>query len=140
MKTISYDKIDIDVLLDIKTFSNIELIKCLKLTFSKEGINKNYGSIIIIFMTTIFISIIIISNVNLKKYISKIIRLALKIHFNSNPNKKKIVKTYYSSKMIKDLPNNCSQSKQYSQSQSLSNIFDVNSQFFISLLLIVPLT
>ena len=128
MKTISYDKIDIDVLLDIKTFSNIELIKCLKLTFSKEGINKNYGSIIIIFMTTIFISLIIVFNINKDKYISKIIRLALKIHFNSNPNKKKIVKTYYSSKMIKDLPNNCSQSKQYSQSQSLSNIFDVNSQ------------
>ena len=112
MKTISYDKIDIDVLLDIKTFSNIELIKCFKLTFSKEGLNKNYGSLIIIIMTTIFISLIITNNLNQRKYISKIIRLALKANNVRNPIRKK---------------NSRNKLLIYNNNQSIRNLIETNS-------------
>ena len=112
MKTISYDKIDIDVLLDIKTFSNIELIKCFKLTFSKEGLNKNYGSLIIIIMTTIFISLIITNNLNQRKYISKIIRLALKANNVRNPTRKK---------------NSRNKLLIYNNNQSIRNLIETNS-------------
>ena len=39
IKIISYNN-DLKSILDIKTVSNIELIKCYKLTFSKDGLNK----------------------------------------------------------------------------------------------------
>ena len=129
MKTISYDKIDIDTLLDIKTFSNIELIKCFKLTFSKYGIKNNYGSIIIIIMITIFISLILIYNINQKKYISKILVNALNLNKIRNPMKKKYFKVRYNSKTMKETSDNNIQSK-YQSIKDLINIspIKVNKQ------------
>ena len=80
IKIISYDKMDIDAFLDFKTISNIDIIKCYKLTFSSEGLNNNYGNFIIIVFIVIFISLIIFYHVNEKSAISKLLKRALKVN------------------------------------------------------------
>ena len=101
IKKISYEKFDVNTFFDIKTFSNIELIKCFKLTFSKNGLNKNYGFLIELFMISIFISLIILYNIYRKKAIARIIRLALKVNNFENPPRKS-TNFYNSSKIISD--------------------------------------
>ena len=124
IKIISYDN-DLKSILDIKTVSNIELIKCYKLTFSKDGLKNNYGCIILIIMISIFISLIIAYNINHKKYISKILRLALKVNHYGNPIRKKSLKSHYSAKQIKEpFDNNNNKNKQ--QSQSIRELIDGN--------------
>ena len=122
IKKIKYDK-DLKSILDLKTISNIELIKCFKLTFSKEGLNNNYGCIILLIMISIFISLIIIYNINQKKYISKILRLALKVNNYGNPIKKKTLNIHNSSKQVKDSVDN---TKNKQQSQSIRELIDDN--------------
>ena len=131
IKTISYDKINIDSFFDIKTFSNIELIKCFKLAFSKNGFIDNYGSIIIVFMTTIFICLIIIYLLYQKQLISRIIRLALKVNNLQNPPRIKGIHFTVRNKSKKDVFNynkHDNQSKQIQQSQTIRHLFDTNSQ------------
>ena len=88
IKTITYDKLDINTLFDIKTITNIELIKCFKLVFSKNGIYNNYGSIIIICFISIFLLLIILYHINERRSISSILRKALKANNIETPPKK----------------------------------------------------
>ena len=133
IKTISYEKMDINTFFDIKSFSNIELIKCFKLTFSKNGLLKNYGCFIIISMTTIFIFLIIFYNINQKQLISRIIRLALKVYSIDNPPRRKSLSIHYSAKIIHDPKDfnkhkdqsNHNHSKQQ-QSQTIRNLIEPN--------------
>ena len=77
-------------LLNFKTISNIELIKCYKLTFSLEGMTKNYGSKILGFCIVSYLALIIIYLINRKTSISKILKRILKMNsFENNPPKKK---------------------------------------------------
>ena len=75
-------------LLDIKTISNIELIKCYKLTFSIEGITKNYGYIIIIFFIVSYLVLIVVYLCHQKPSISKILKRVIKMNNYSNPPRK----------------------------------------------------
>ncbi len=89
-KRISYKKMNITNLLNFKTVSNIELIKCYKLTFSLEGMTKNYGSKILGFCIVSYLALIIIYLINRKTSISKILKRILKMNsFENNPPKKK---------------------------------------------------
>ena len=121
IKKISYDKMDINNFLDLKTISNIELIKCFKLTFSKKGINNNYGNIILISNSGIFIFLIIFYEINQKKSISRILRLAL--NSMTSPPKRKSVSFHYSLKLSRQpisMNNNTNSNNQISQSKQQS--------------------
>ena len=132
IKTISYEKLDVNTFFDIKSFSNIELIKCFKLTFSKYGLQDNYGSIILLFMTSAFISLIIIFNIKKKPSISRIIRLALKVNKIESPPRKSL-KMHYSAKIIND-PKDSSKHKEHrnqsrqQQSQTIRHLIEPNIQ------------
>ena len=90
MKIISYRDMNLTNLFDIKTISNIELIKCYKLAFSLEGQENNYGSLILIVMILIYISIFVFHLIKKKSSISQILRRALKLNiFPSPPRKEK---------------------------------------------------
>ena len=124
IKTISFDKIDINTFLDIKSLSNIELIKCFILTFSKIGQNKNYGSIILICMTIIFVSLIILYFLRQKTSISRILRLALKSNGFESPPKRKSISIHYSSKDNEAY--NISNNQTKGQAQTIRNLIDIN--------------
>ena len=130
IKTISYEKLDVNTFFDIKSFSNIELIKCFKLTFSKNGLVKNYGFMIVLIMTSIFISLLILYNINQKRSISRIIRIVLKINNIENPPRKS-VNIHYSAKIISDTNDYSkhieqrNQSKQQ-QSQTIRRLIEPN--------------
>ena len=87
-KKISFEYMNMSSLLDIKIVSNIELIKCFELTFSIEGMTKNYGSIIIIIFIVSYIALIIVHLINQKTSISKILKRMLKMNGFENPPKK----------------------------------------------------
>ena len=106
IKIISYENMDINTFLDIKTFSNIELIKCFKLAISKAGINKNYGNIILLCNICIFISFITFYEINQKKLISNILRLVLLSNGIKNPPRKKTVSFNISMKNRREHINN----------------------------------
>ena len=95
---ISLNRLGSSILFDIKSLSNIEIIKCYKLTFSKSGQTGNYGSLLLIFMIIFFIVLIIIFFINEKYSISNILRKALSD--KGNPPKKvktKLTKNYLDS-------------------------------------------
>lgn len=122
IKTISYDKMDIKNFLDIKTFSNIGLIKCYKLTFSKVGLNKNYGNIILLYNIGIFISFFILYEINQKKLVSRILRLVLLSIGIKNPPKKKCVDFHFVKKNSRKSLNLISRNNQ--QSQTIRDLID----------------
>ena len=133
IKTISYEKLDVNTFFDIKSFSNIELIKCFKLTFSKNGLLNNYGSMLIFFMTLIFISLIILYNIKKKTSVSRIIRLALKINNIEYPPRRKSLNIHFSAKTINDkndlnkLKDQRNQNKPL-QSQTIRHLIEANDQ------------
>ena len=87
VKTLSFSKMGAATFLDIKTLANIEIIKCYKLPFTKEGEIKNYGSFILIFMIICYIILIIYFFCNEKTSISNILRKALNLDQKFNPPK-----------------------------------------------------
>ena len=124
MKKISFNKLDLNTLLDLKTFSNIELIKCYKLTFSKKGISNNYGSIIIILLTASFIGLIIIYLSDQKKLISRILRLALKAGEILIPPRKKTLNEHFSSRVIQEPSNSNHNNKNMHQTSTIRDLID----------------
>ena len=92
IETLSLNKLGSSILFDIKTLSNIEIIKCYKLTFSKIGQIDNYGSLLLIFMIIVFLVLIIYFFINEKYAISNILRKALSD--KGNPPKKMKTKIY----------------------------------------------
>ena len=125
VKAISYDKMDIEAFLDFKTISNVDIIKCYKLTFSLEGLKNNYGSIIIIFFIVVFISLIIFYHVNEKSAISRLLRIALKTNeikiLNPPHRNKKMINIDKNIYIIND--NN----DKKSQTKSIQNLIDNHS-------------
>ena len=55
VEVIKFDKNDMKSFLSIKTYANFAVLKCYKLTFSKLGQEKNYGSFLLIFLIIIYI-------------------------------------------------------------------------------------
>ena len=96
---ISFDKEKfLNKFVDINNIMNIKLLKCYKLLFTKEGIIKNIGSYIILFI----IIISIISNVIfLFKGFKKLCNIIEKI-INFRQNMKNITKSQYSQKKTKN--------------------------------------
>ena len=104
VETVSLNKLGSSILFDIKTLSNIEIIKCYKLTFSRIGQVGNYGSLILISMIAFFIALIIAFYINEKYSISNILRKALTE--KANPIKK--IKTKLSHNYLNFVTNNSS--------------------------------
>ena len=52
---IKFDKNDLGSYFNIKTYTNLEIIRCYKLVFSKEGQSKNFGSYILLLIIFLFI-------------------------------------------------------------------------------------
>ena len=104
IETLSLNKLGSSILFDIKTLSNIEIIKCYKLTFSRIGQVGNYGSLILISMIAFFIALIIAFYINEKYSISNILRKALTE--KANPIKK--MKTKLAKHYLNFLANNSS--------------------------------
>ena len=126
IKTISYDKFDIQGFLDIKTISNIDIMKCFKLTFSLNGLNKNFGNIIIIIFIALYIILIIVYHLNEKREISRLLYFALKAsNFTENPphKNKRSLKFKHNKKMMEKKLNEVS-GKQ--NSQSILNLMESN--------------
>ena len=89
IKVLSFENMNLSDFLDVKTISNIELIKCFKITFSKEGLENNIGNIIILIMIALDISIFLVYFFTKKKSISKILRKILELNnYENNPPKK----------------------------------------------------
>ena len=87
-KVISYKNANFSIIFDIKTITNIELIKCYKLAFSLEGQKGNIGSLIMIVMIICYITIIFNYLIKKKSLLSQIIRRALKFYNFSHPPRK----------------------------------------------------
>ena len=95
---LSFDiEIDKDKLLsyfsDIKNFINIDVMKCYKLLFTKEGIIKNIGSYVLLFTIFVFFVSLIIFMINgfntFNTHIKNIMRLKEYKEYNINLNKNK---------------------------------------------------
>ena len=128
---ISYEKINVKAFLDINRITNLDIMKCIKLTFSLNGLSNNYGNIIISIFLLFHISLIIIYLLTREKAVSRIIRTAFKINnFENNPPRKSTKKiiTHLNSKINQKIINS-SNSKQQSQSQSIRELIDTNNIF-----------
>ena len=101
IETVSLNKLGSSILFDIKTLSNIEIIKCYKLTFNKIGQKGNYGSLILIIMIIVFIVLVIYFYINEKYSISHILRKAL----NEKGNPPKKIKTKLTNIYLDNLTN-----------------------------------
>jgi len=86
--------------LDIEKFSNIKVIKCFKLVFSKIGQTNNYGSYIFIFFIFIFFILMALFYIYAKKQIVQIIGIVINQKNIKSPIKKR------SNKKIKKNTNN----------------------------------
>ena len=104
IETVTLNKLGSSILFDIKTLSNIEIIKCYKLTFSRIGQTDNYGSLILIIMIIVFIVLVIYFYINEKNSISNILRKALSV--KGNPPKK--IKTKLANLYLEHLTNSSS--------------------------------
>ena len=62
---------------DLSSFSNIKILKCYKLVFSKKGQKNNKGSYIFISVILVFIILSLVFIINKLKNIAKILRKAL---------------------------------------------------------------
>jgi len=84
INVIGFQKNNISSFFDIKTYMNIEVLKCYKLLFCKNGFIKNYGNYIILLMIFIYLIIMILFYLKYKKNITKLI---LQVHPKYNFDK-----------------------------------------------------
>ena len=89
-EVIKFDKNDLGSYFNIKTYTNLEIIKCFKLVFSKKGQILNYGSYILIFIISIFIILFFKYCYIHNKKIKEIIFNAYNYKTNNFPPKKKV--------------------------------------------------
>ena len=132
MKILSFENMNLSDFLDVKTISNIELLKCFKLTFSKEGLENNYGNIIILIMILLYISLFTIFFLKKKTSISKILRKVLQLNnYDNNPPPKKSKKnlsTLDNSKYNNNNQNNDNQNNDNAQQSNTGiNIVQENN-------------
>ena len=80
--TLSLDNIELDSknlmkdIFNIKRISNIEIVKCYKIVFTRNNLKKNYGSFIILFIFILyFLCIIIFYCKSWKKLMGEIIKI-----------------------------------------------------------------
>jgi hypothetical protein len=73
IKVINFKKENLSSFFDIKTYANIDVLKCYNLLFSKKGLTKNYGSYLLQFIILHYIIIMVIFYINYKKTIIKLI-------------------------------------------------------------------
>ena len=91
IKVINFEKEDLSSFFDIKTYANIDVLKCHKLLFSKKGLTKNYGAYLLQLIILLYIIIMLIFYMNYKKTIIKLIVKAYpkyKFSPSSSPPKK----------------------------------------------------
>ena len=81
---IGFETNNVSSFFDIKTYMNLEVIKCYKLLFCKNGFIKNYGNYIILLMIFIYLIIMILFYLNYKKIIRNLI---LQVHPKYNFDK-----------------------------------------------------
>ena len=86
-----YGSLFFTTFLNLKDFSNIEVIACYKLVFSKLGQIRNYGSYLFIFFIFFFLICMIIFHINGKNQITKIINTFINYKYIKSPIKKKSV-------------------------------------------------
>ena len=67
-----YSNLVLNTFFKIEHFSNIMVLKCYKLVFSKEGQDKNYGSCIFLFIIASYIILMIFFYVNFKSEVLRI--------------------------------------------------------------------
>ena len=88
---IGFEKNNISGFFDIKTYMNIEVVKCFNLLFCKNGFIKNYGSYILSFEILMFSIVMILFYFKYKKNIIELIsQVYPKYNYNkiSSPPKK----------------------------------------------------
>ena len=91
IKVINFEKENLSSFFDIKTYANIDVLKCHKLLFSKKGLTKNYGAYLLQLIILLYIIIMLIFYMNYKKTIIKLIVKAYpkyKFSPSSSPPKK----------------------------------------------------
>ena len=91
IKVIHFEKENLSSFFDIKTYANIDVLKCHKLLFSKKGLTKNYGAYLLQLIILLYIIIMLIFYLNYKKTIIKLIVKAYpkyKFSPSSSPPKK----------------------------------------------------
>ena len=91
IKVIHFEKENLSSFFDIKTYANIDVLKCHKLLFSKKGLTKNYGAYLLQLIILLYIIIMLIFYMNYKKTIIKLIVKAYpkyKFSPSSSPPKK----------------------------------------------------
>ena len=81
---IGFEKDNFSSFFDIKTYMNLEVIKCYHLLFCKDGFIKNYGNYILLFMIFIYLVIMILFYIKYKKNIRNLI---LQVHPKCNFDK-----------------------------------------------------
>ena len=67
-----YSNLVLNTFFKIEQFSNIKVLKCYKLVFSKLGQEKNYGSCIFLFILAVYIILIIFFYLNFKSEVLRI--------------------------------------------------------------------
>ena len=67
-----YSNLVLNTFFKIENFSNIKVLKCFKLVFSKLGQNKNYGSCIFLFIIAVYIILMIFFYLNFKREVLRI--------------------------------------------------------------------
>ena len=70
---IGFEKDNISSFFDFKTYMNLEVAKCYKLLFCKNGFIKNYGNYIMLFIILIYLIIMILFYVKYKKNLRNLI-------------------------------------------------------------------
>ena len=74
---IGFERNNISSFFDFKTYMNLEVIKCYKTLFCKDGFIKNYGNYIMLFMAFIYLIIMICFYIKYKKNLRNLI---LQVH------------------------------------------------------------
>ena len=110
ISNLEFDKNDfINSFYNVRKYSNLKVVKCLKLIFSKKGQYMNYGSYLLTPIIILFLICQIIFHANSKELIANLIKKLLKsnrldfiVHEKSNPKKKKALskKQAYSIKLL----------------------------------------
>mgnify|MGYP006873116601 CR=1 FL=1 len=105
-----FDKKDfINSFYNVRKYSNLKVVKCYKLIFSKKGQYLNYGSYFFGAIIILFLTNLLIFHVNNKELVAKLIKKILKsiklnliFHEKSNPKKKKALskKVNYDLKLL----------------------------------------
>ena len=86
VKVINFDKEDLSSFFDIKTYANIDVLKCYNLLFSNNSLKQNYGSYILLFVIFLYIIIMIMFYINYKSTIVNLIMKAYPKYKYSPPS------------------------------------------------------